>query len=77
MRPADIQVIGTELTIKWNDGSGQFIPLEKLRWCCPCAGCKGGVDIMSNVYKNPGKVSDPEGSLKSVPDMNYCNGMTR
>lgn len=24
-----------------------------------------------------GRGSDPEGSLKSVPDMNYCNGMTR
>lgn len=53
MRPLDIQHIGGELAIKWNDGSEQFIPLEKLRRACPCAGCKGEVDIMGNLYKNP------------------------
>jgi DUF971 family protein len=53
MRPKDIQQIGGELAIKWNDGSESFIPLEKLRCCCPCAGCKGETDIMGNVYKNP------------------------
>ena len=30
-----------------------FIPLEKLRRACPCAGCKGETDIMGNLYKNP------------------------
>src|SRR5271155_3677507 len=53
MRPKDIQQIGGELAIKWNDGSESFIPLEKLRRCCPCAGCQGEADIMGNVYKNP------------------------
>ena len=53
MRPADIQQIGGELAIKWPDGGESFIPLEKLRRCCPCAGCKGEADIMGNVYKNP------------------------
>jgi DUF971 family protein len=24
-----------------------------LRRHCPCAGCKGEVDVMGNVYKNP------------------------
>jgi DUF971 family protein len=56
MRPLDIQPIGNELAIKWDDGSEDFIPLEKLRRSCPCAGCKGEVDIMGNVYKNPEKV---------------------
>ena len=41
MRPLDIQQIGNELAIKWDDGSESFIPLETLRRCCPCAGCKG------------------------------------
>ena len=53
MRPKDIQQIGGELAIKWDDGHESFIPLEKLRRCCPCAGCQGETDIMGNVYKNP------------------------
>jgi DUF971 family protein len=56
MRPVDIQPIGNELAVKWDDGSEDFIPLEKLRRGCPCAGCKGEVDIMGNVYKNPEQV---------------------
>jgi DUF971 family protein len=53
MRPKDIQQIGGELAIKWDDGGESFITLEKLRRACPCAGCKGETDIMGNLYKNP------------------------
>ena len=53
IRPLDIQHIGGEVAVKWDDGSESFIPLEKLRRCCPCAGCKGEMDIMGNVYKGP------------------------
>lgn len=55
MKPQDIQQIGDELAIKWDDGSESFIKLETLRRACPCAGCKGEVDIMGNLYKNPEK----------------------
>jgi DUF971 family protein len=55
MRPLDIQHIGTELAVKWSDGSEDFIPLENLRRACPCAGCKGETDILGNLYKNPPK----------------------
>ncbi len=55
MRPLDIQLIGTELAVKWEDGSEQFLSLENLRRACPCAGCKGETDILGNVYKNPEK----------------------
>jgi len=55
MRPADIQIIGGELAIKWDDGGESFISLEKLRRCCPCAGCQGETDVLGNVYKNPGQ----------------------
>ena len=55
MRPLDIQLIGTELAVKWEDGSEQFLSLENLRRACPCAGCKGEMDILGNVYKNPEK----------------------
>lgn len=53
MRPTDIQQIGNELAIKWDDGMESFIPLEKLRRACPCAGCKGEMDIMGNLSKGP------------------------
>ena len=53
MKPLDLQQIGNELAVKWNDGSESFIPLQNLRRACPCAGCKGETDIMGNLYKNP------------------------
>ena len=55
MRPLDIQSIGSELAIKWAEGSESYISLEKLRRYCPCAGCKGEVDILGNLYKGPDK----------------------
>jgi DUF971 family protein len=51
MRPADLQQIGEELAIKWEDGTEQFIRLETLRRACPCAGCKGEVDVMGQLHK--------------------------
>ena len=59
MRPVDIQQIGSELAIKWDDGSEHFIPLEQLRRSCPCAGCQGEVDILGNVHKNPDRPLAP------------------
>jgi DUF971 family protein len=53
MRPAELQLVGGELAVKWDDGGESFIPLEKLRRHCPCAGCQGETDIMGNLYKNP------------------------
>jgi DUF971 family protein len=53
MRPVNIQAIGGELAVKWQDGSETFVPLEKLRRQCPCAGCKGETDVMGNVWKAP------------------------
>ena len=53
MRAVDVQHIGQELAIKWEDGSESFIPLEKLRRACPCAGCQGEADIMGHLHKGP------------------------
>ena len=55
MRPKDIQTIGEELAIKWDDDQESFIRLEALRRHCPCASCKGESDIMGNLYKGPDK----------------------
>jgi DUF971 family protein len=59
MRPADIQQIGGELAIKWDDGGESFIALEKLRRHCPCAGCQGERDIMGQLYKGPDEPLTP------------------
>lgn len=53
MRPDDLQVIGDMLAIKWDGGAESFIPLETLRRCCPCAECKGEVDVMGHLHKGP------------------------
>jgi DUF971 family protein len=53
MQPLDLQIIGNELAIKWQDGTENYISLEKLRRLCPCAGCKGEVDIMGQLHKGP------------------------
>ena len=53
MRPLDIQQIGDELAVKWDDGTESYVRLETLRRYCPCAGCKGEMDVMGNLYKGP------------------------
>ena len=59
MRPTDIQQVGEDLAIKWDNGSESFVRLETLRRCCPCAGCKGEVDVMGKVYRNPDRPLPP------------------
>ena len=60
MKPLDLQQIGGELALKWDDGGESFISLEKLRRACPCAGCKGETDIMGNLYIGPEKPLTPQ-----------------
>jgi len=60
VRPADIQQIGSELAIKWDDGTESYIGLETLRRHCPCAGCKGEMDVMGNLYKAPERPYTPQ-----------------
>ena len=53
MNVTDYQVIGSELAMRWDDGSESYVTLEQLRRSCPCAGCKGEMDVMGNLYKGP------------------------
>ncbi len=53
MRLLDLQQIGNEVAFKWDDGAESFITLETLRRACPCAGCKGEVDVMGQLHKGP------------------------
>ena len=59
MRAIDLQQIGHELAIKWEDQTESFIPLENLRRACPCAACKGERDVMGNLYKGPERPLTP------------------
>ncbi|MCI0537833.1 MAG: DUF971 domain-containing protein [Verrucomicrobiales bacterium] len=59
MRPVDIQPIGEELAIKWDDGTESYLCLETLRRHCPCAGCQGERDVMGNLYKGPDQPLTP------------------
>ncbi len=54
-----MQPIGTELAIKWDDGTESFIGLEALRRACPCAGCKGEVDVMGQLHRGPERPLGP------------------
>lgn len=51
MRPTDIQHIGNELAIRWDDRSESYLPLETLRRGCPCAGCQGEVDVLGQLHR--------------------------
>lgn len=67
MKPIDIQHIGTELAIKWDDGTESFVALEKLRRSCPCAGCQGEVDVMGHLHKGPEQPLTPRSfQLRSI-----------
>ena len=49
--PVNIQVIGNDLAIAWNDGGETYLSLELLRRACPCAACGGEPDVMGNVLR--------------------------
>ena len=51
LEPANIQHIGDELAIAWNDGTESFLKLEMLRRACPCAVCGGEPDVLGNILR--------------------------
>jgi DUF971 family protein len=53
MKLLDVQQIGSELALKWDDGREDFIGLETMRRHCPCAGCQGERDVMGHLHKGP------------------------
>lgn len=60
MRPTDIQVLGDELAIKWDDGGESYLKLELLRRACPCAGCQGERDVLGHLHQAPAKPLSPQ-----------------
>src|SRR5437763_13073569 len=53
LEPTNIQQIGDELAIAWNDGTETFLSLETLRRACPCAACGGEPDVLGRVDRPP------------------------
>jgi DUF971 family protein len=51
LEPKNIQQIGNELAIQWNDGVESYFGLEMLRRACPCAACGGEPDVLGNIMR--------------------------
>lgn len=49
--PQNLQQIGDELAVAWNDGVESYLPLEMLRRACPCAACGGEPDVLGHVVR--------------------------
>lgn len=51
LAPINLQAVGDELAVAWNDQTESFLKLEPLRRACPCAGCGGEPDVLGNVVR--------------------------
>jgi len=51
LEPKNIQQIGSELAIQWNDQTESFFDLQLLRRACPCAACGGEPDVLGNIMR--------------------------
>ena len=65
LEPLNIQQIGNELAIQWNDGTESYIELQSLRRACPCAGCGGEPDVLGNITRPNVTYSENSFILKS------------
>jgi len=64
--PADLQVIGSELAIRWPDGKESYLSLEELRKRCPCAACCGEPGLTRNLPGAGGKLTGESFRLKGM-----------
>ena len=63
LAPEIIQLAGSDLAIRWNDGQESYLDLEALRRACPCAGCQGEPDIDGRIDR-PHVSYDPARSFR-------------
>ena len=66
LEPTNIQQIGNELAIHWNDGTESFFDLPFLRRACPCAACGGEPDVLGNIMSRPGGMSYAANSFELI-----------
>lgn len=52
--PVNIQIIGREVAVVWDDGVESYFPFEKLRAASPSASNQGEHDIFGNRYGGGG-----------------------
>lgn len=64
MKPRDIQLIGQELAIVWDDGSESYFDAEFLRKHSPSAQNIGEKDIFGNQYGRTGRKEFPGVTIK-------------
>lgn len=50
LSPQDVQLIGSEVALRWSDGTESFITFATLRAASPSAEVKGEKDIFGNQY---------------------------
>jgi DUF971 family protein len=62
IEPKNLQLIGEELAIHWNDGTESYLSLDFFRRTCPCAACGGEPDVMGNLVRP--NVSYTKGSFE-------------
>jgi DUF971 family protein len=65
LAPTNIQQIGNELAIQWNDGTESYFNLELLRRACPCAACGGEPDVLGNVLRPEVSYTEESFQLRS------------
>lgn len=58
LEPTNVQQIGHELAIQWNDGAESYLDLQFLRRACPCAACGGEPDVLGNIMRPNVSYSD-------------------
>ena len=66
LAPADLQVIGSELAIRWPDGKESYLTLEDLRKRCPCAACCGEPGLTRHRAVESGKWKVESFQLKGL-----------
>ena len=57
--PANVQLIGEEVAIVWDDGAESYFPFEQLRAASPSAANIGETDILGNKYGGHGSKKFP------------------
>ncbi len=57
--PRDIQIIGQEVAIVWDDGVESYYTFERLRAASPSASNQGERDILGNQYGGDSRKSFP------------------
>ena len=58
LEPINVQQIGNELAIQWNEGAESYLDLQLLRRACPCAACGGEPDVLGNIMRPSVSYSD-------------------